>query len=125
MTNSNTSRFCTGFPGFQHLSATLRAVLWRPSVLQSGPGRSSMKVPALLVLLLWAAASFAQQVQQPAVPPSSTQALPPQTVGPDYIVGPGDTLQIFVWRNPELTTTVPVRPDGKITTPLVQDMVAV
>jgi polysaccharide export outer membrane protein len=46
-------------------------------------------------------------------------------VGPNYIVGPGDSLQIFVWRNPQLSTTVPVRPDGKITTPLVQDMVAV
>ena len=31
----------------------------------------------------------------------------------DYIIGPGDELQIFVWRNPELTQSVPVRPDGK------------
>ena len=46
-------------------------------------------------------------------------------VAPDYIIGPGDTLQVFVWRNPELTATVPVRPDGKISTPLVEDMVAV
>src|SRR5277367_370944 len=46
-------------------------------------------------------------------------------VAPDYIIGPGDTLQVFVWRNPELTVTVPVRPDGKISTPLVEDMVAV
>jgi polysaccharide export outer membrane protein len=46
-------------------------------------------------------------------------------VGNDYMIGPGDTVQIFVWRNPELTQTVPVRPDGKITTPLVQDMIAV
>lgn len=46
-------------------------------------------------------------------------------VAPDYIIGPGDTIQIFVWRNPELTVTVPVRPDGKISTPLVEDMVAV
>jgi polysaccharide export outer membrane protein len=43
----------------------------------------------------------------------------------DYVIGPGDTLQVFVWRNPELSTSVPVRPDGKISTPLVEDMVAV
>jgi polysaccharide export outer membrane protein len=49
-----------------------------------------------------------------------------QTVNPDeYVIGPGDTLQVFVWRNPELTATVPVRPDGKISTPLVEDMSAV
>jgi polysaccharide biosynthesis/export protein len=42
-----------------------------------------------------------------------------------YIIGPGDTLQVFVWRNAELSSTVPVRPDGKISTPLVEDMVAV
>ncbi len=47
------------------------------------------------------------------------------SVSPDYIIGPGDILQVFVWRNPELTSTVPVRPDGKISTPLVEDMVAV
>lgn len=41
-----------------------------------------------------------------------------------YIIGPGDILNIVVWRNPELSTTVPVRPDGRITTPLVEDMVA-
>lgn len=42
-----------------------------------------------------------------------------------YIIGPGDTLKVFVWRNEELSATVPVRPDGKISTPLVEDMVAV
>jgi polysaccharide export outer membrane protein len=42
-----------------------------------------------------------------------------------YIIGPGDTLQIFVWRNPELSVSVPVRPDGKVSSPLVEDMVAV
>ncbi len=46
-------------------------------------------------------------------------------VSPDYRIGPGDTLQVFVWRNADLTVTVPVRPDGKISTPLVEDMVAV
>lgn len=46
-------------------------------------------------------------------------------VGSEYIIGPGDSLQIFVWRNAELSATVPVRPDGKISTPLVEDMIAV
>jgi len=41
-----------------------------------------------------------------------------------YLVGPGDTLNVVVWRSPELTVTVPVRPDGKITTPLVEDLQA-
>jgi polysaccharide export outer membrane protein len=59
--------------------------------------------------------------------PAATQ--PPAPSGDDagshYVIGPGDTLQVFVWRNPELTITIPVRPDGKISTPLVEDMVAV
>ena len=41
-----------------------------------------------------------------------------------YIIGPGDNVNIFVWRNPEVTMSVPVRPDGKITTPLVEDLQA-
>lgn len=41
-----------------------------------------------------------------------------------YVIGPGDTINISVWRNPELSMSVPVRPDGKISTPLVQDLMA-
>lgn len=41
-----------------------------------------------------------------------------------YIIGPGDNVNIFVWRNPEVSQSVPVRPDGKITTPLVEDLQA-
>src|ERR1700722_4103637 len=59
------------------------------------------------------------------VPAGTATAPAKAAVAPDYIIGPGDTLQVFVWRNPELTVTVPVRPDGKISTPLVEDMVAV
>lgn len=42
----------------------------------------------------------------------------------NYIVGPGDTLNIIVWRNPELSQVVPVRPDGQVSTPLVDGLVA-
>lgn len=42
-----------------------------------------------------------------------------------YLIGPGDQLDIFVWRNPELSVSIPVRPDGRISTPLVEDMPAV
>lgn len=43
---------------------------------------------------------------------------------PTYLIGPGDTIDIFVWGNKELSSTVPVRPDGRITTPLVEDVQA-
>jgi polysaccharide export outer membrane protein len=45
---------------------------------------------------------------------------------PDYnwIIGPGDNVNIVVWRNPELSASVPVRPDWKIATPLVEDLPA-
>ncbi|MGH8717642.1 MAG: XrtA/PEP-CTERM system exopolysaccharide export protein [Burkholderiales bacterium] len=42
----------------------------------------------------------------------------------DYLIGPGDQINLIVWRNPELSGTVPVRPDGKMTTPLVEDLPA-
>jgi polysaccharide biosynthesis/export protein len=41
-----------------------------------------------------------------------------------YIVGPGDNINIIVWRNPELSMSVPVRPDGKLSTPLIDELVA-
>jgi polysaccharide export outer membrane protein len=62
----------------------------------------------------------------PAMPPAA--AAPPVLstgVAPDYRIGPGDTLQVFVWRQSELSVTVPVRPDGRISTPLNEDMQAV
>jgi len=43
---------------------------------------------------------------------------------PEYIIGPGDTVNVFVYRSPELSAEVPVRPDGRISTPLVPDVLA-
>lgn len=42
----------------------------------------------------------------------------------DYKIGPGDSLEIFVWRQPDLSSKAPVRPDGKISVPLIEDVVA-
>jgi len=76
---------------------------------------------ALAALVLASPATGSAAAATVATPPMATAA----PVSADYLIGPGDTLQIFVWRNPDLTITVPVRPDGKISTPLVEDMVAV
>jgi polysaccharide export outer membrane protein len=52
--------------------------------------------------------------------PARAQVIPPS--GTEYLIGPGDALQIFVWHNADLSATVPVRPDGKISIPLVEDV---
>ncbi len=61
----------------------------------------------------WLAGCSTSQPAAPAVAASSDYA---------YVIGPGDALNITVWRNPELSMSVPVRPDGKISAPLVEEM---
>lgn len=81
--------------------------------------RARVAVPVVAALLMVGLTGCA--TQQGGLP-----AAPAQAASPDYnyVVGPGDTLNINVWRNPELSSTVPVRPDGKVSTPLVDELVA-
>ncbi|MDR3213902.1 MAG: polysaccharide export protein [Azoarcus sp.] len=65
-----------------------------------------------------AAAVLAGCVSYPPAPVSVSDSVY------NYVIGSGDTVNVFVWRNPELTLSVPVRPDGRITTPLVEDLPA-
>ena len=87
-----------------------------------------MRRPSVLTLAGWLAITplIISCASSPTaeLPPTPAQASA-KAVNSDYIIGPGDTLQVFVWRNPELSVTIPVRPDGKISTPLVENMVAV
>ncbi len=57
--------------------------------------------------------------------PSASFVSPQEGPGEEYIIGPLDQLTIFVWRNPELGGRVQVRPDGRISTPLISDLPAV
>jgi polysaccharide export outer membrane protein len=72
-----------------------------------------LALPALMVAGLMAGCS--------SYPPAPTLAADSDY---SYVVGAGDIINIVVWRNPELSMSVPVRPDGRITTPLVEDLVA-
>ena len=73
-------------------------------------------------IMLWLASLTAAIPVYPAM--AAEPAVSP-AVSPDYRIGPGDMLKVSVFQNDELTATLPVRPDGKISTPLVEDMVAV
>lgn len=59
--------------------------------------------------------------QYGTLPPATLKA---EALAPDYRIGAGDGLNIFVWRNPDVSTAVTVRPDGRISVPLIEDLEA-
>jgi polysaccharide export outer membrane protein len=81
----------------------------------------SIKKPIARAAAVLAVAAMAGCSSTPTYPPASARA-----VGNDwnYLVGPGDSVNVFVWRNPEVSGTFPVRPDGKMTMNLVEDLPA-
>lgn len=82
---------------------------------------SAVLLRCVAIFILAAIAAGCVRSATPPSPVTSTKA----TADTKYLIGPGDQVQVFVWRNPDVSVTVPVRPDGKISTPLVEDMVAV
>ena len=72
----------------------------------------------ILMLLLGGCSSKGVLDEPPATQPQHAAMA-------QYLIGPGDSLNIFVWRHPEVSIQVPVRPDGRISSPLVEDLVAV
>jgi polysaccharide biosynthesis/export protein len=83
-------------------------------------------VISLLVSFFFASAIFAQSPTTPE--PANASALQGAPAGPindnNYIIGPEDLITVYVWKEPELTQTLSVRPDGKISLPLLNDLTA-
>lgn len=79
------------------------------------------KLINLLILCSFiAACSTTSEIDTSTISPTSAS-----TAKTEYVIGPGDTLKVYVWRNPDISVTVPVRPDGYISTPLVEDIQAI
>ena len=80
--------------------------------------------PIRCCFLLLAAASLVvlSGCASTGVSASAANSMPASST--DYLIGAGDSLNVIVWRNPEVSMVVTVRPDGKISTPLVEDLVA-
>jgi len=85
-------------------------------------------IQSILVVLTAGVMPAAAVAQRPAVPPADVPTLAEGNQGvplpPGYLVGPEDTLSIVFWREPELSAEVVVRPDGKISLPLLNDVEA-
>jgi polysaccharide biosynthesis/export protein len=80
------------------------------------------RVTATLMLFVGAILLLPACATGPSLP--AAPVMPADQAAPDYIIGPGDNVNIFVWQQPDLSVTVPVRPDGRITTPLAEDVIA-
>ena len=78
-----------------------------------------------LALGMFVQTGFAQSSEQARNnKPAAADSVPTPVAGSDYVIGADDTLQISVWKEPDLTESLPVRPDGKISLPLLNDIPA-
>jgi polysaccharide export outer membrane protein len=88
--------------------------------------RESMMKIATRVVLTMTIFSGVTRAQEPAksAPAAKTATASPSPADLDYKIGPQDLLRVDVWKEPEISRTIPVRPDGKISLPLLNDVQA-
>jgi polysaccharide export outer membrane protein len=91
--------------------------------------QKGMKVALLLCIFLFTAGIVAQSAEgaKPAdnpTKPAGPEAAENSSTPSDYVIGADDVLKISVWKEPDLSETLPVRPDGKISMPLLNDVAA-
>jgi polysaccharide biosynthesis/export protein len=79
---------------------------------------------AVSTLLLVSSLAFCQSAAPAAGPASDASPAPVSAGGPSYVIGPEDVLHVAVWKENDLTATLPVRPDGMISLPLLNDVPA-
>ena len=79
---------------------------------------------AILLLAVWMVTACSSTATAPDAAASQAGPASGAAASPLYVIGPGDSLNVFVWGDNELSTEVVVRPDGLITTPLVEDLQA-
>jgi len=93
--------------------------------METEGGFMSLHLRFLLIGALFCAPfADAQEAPAPKMDPPAKTAPPVTSVDPDYKIGPQDVLRIDVWKEPDISRTIPVRPDGKISLPLLNDVQA-
>jgi polysaccharide export outer membrane protein len=104
--------------GFSNSGCVLRT---EGTTVNSRFSTSGKPIQVLVILL----GSLLVGCVRSSSPPVPTAAEPATDTNYEYTIGPGDKLNVFVWRNPDVSVTdIPVRPDGRISSPLVEEMVA-
>src|SRR6202167_4110709 len=108
-------------------------MFWMPKLTNAVGDEMSRRLRVVTILCIMACAvparaqdqSRVAKPAQPAIPAmASDDAKKPATTDPNYVIGPQDVLDISVWKEPEVSRIVPVRPDGKVSLPLLNDVQA-
>lgn len=110
-----------GVIGDLKLNGTIMRIYIPKNTGLGGRGLRRFLIAGGRMVTIFTALALLAGCGQATLPPAAAVTYDPR---PDYFIGPLDTLSIFVWRNPDLSQTVPVRPDGRISLPLIEDLPA-